>query len=105
MKVDQPALSDKALEKLQRDTFKYFLKETNPDNGLVPDNTRKGSHCQHRPVGFGLAAYPVGVERAFITRDEAVERTLTTLRFFWNSPQGKQPDATGFKGFYYHFLI
>jgi hypothetical protein len=29
---------------------------------------------------------------------------LTTLRFFWNSPQGSEPDATGYQGFYYHFL-
>jgi hypothetical protein len=54
--------------------------------------------------GLGLADYPVGVERAFICREEAVERLLTTLRFFWNSEQGEQPDATGYKGFYYHFL-
>ena len=32
------------------------------------------------------------------------KRTLTTLRFFWNSPHGPEPDATGYKGFYYHFL-
>ena len=55
-------------------------------------------------VGFVLAAYPVGVERGMITRDEAVEQTLATLRFFWNSPQGTEPDATGYQGFYYHFL-
>ena len=30
--------------------------------------------------------------------------SLTTLRFFWNSPQGPEPDATGYHGFYYHFL-
>src|SRR6202008_577533 len=35
---------------------------------------------------------------------EAVKRTLTTLRFFWNSPHGSEADATGYKGFYYHFL-
>jgi hypothetical protein len=29
---------------------------------------------------------------------------LTTLRFFWNSRQGPEPDATGYHGFYYHFL-
>ncbi|MBK5271457.1 MAG: hypothetical protein JJE22_10630, partial [Bacteroidia bacterium] len=34
----------------------------------------------------------------------AVERTLATLRFFWNSAQGSEPEATGYKGFYYHFL-
>jgi hypothetical protein len=26
------------------------------------------------------------------------------LRFFWSSPQGRQRDATGYQGFYYHFL-
>ncbi len=39
-----------------------------------------------------------------MTRAEAVKRTLTTLRFFHDAPQGKEPDATGYKGFYYHFL-
>lgn len=38
-----------------------------------------------------------------LPRAEAVERTLTTLRFFWRSKQGPEPDATGYKG-YYHFL-
>ena len=37
-------------------------------------------------------------------RDEAAARTLATLRFFRNSPQGPEPDATGHRGFYYHFL-
>ena len=100
----QHTFSDKKLETLQRVTFDYFLKETNPKNGLVPDSTRQGSPCSITPTGFALAAYPVGVERGLITRRDAIERTLTTLRFFWNSPHGPEPDATGYKGFYYHFL-
>ncbi|VVE82545.1 glucoamylase family protein [Pandoraea sputorum] len=39
-----------------------------------------------------------------MSRPAAVERTLKTLRFFWNSHQGPEPDATGYRGFYYHFL-
>jgi hypothetical protein len=39
------SFSDKKLETLQRLTFDYFLKETNPDNGLVPDSTREGAPC------------------------------------------------------------
>lgn len=31
---------DGLLEKIQKDTFAYFLKETNPANGLVADKTR-----------------------------------------------------------------
>ncbi|HZM98903.1 MAG TPA: glucoamylase family protein, partial [Pyrinomonadaceae bacterium] len=42
--------------------------------------------------------------RKYLTRREAVKRTLTTLRFFHDAPHGKEPDATGYKGFYYHFL-
>lgn len=103
-KSNQEPFSDRALEELQRLTFDYFLKETNPDNGLVPDSTREGAPCSIAPTGFALAAYPVGVERAFITRDDAIRRTLITLRFFANSPQGPEPDATGYMGFYYHFL-
>jgi hypothetical protein len=98
------SFSAKKLETLQRLTFDYFLKETNPENGLVPDSTREGSPCSIAPTGFALAAYPVGVERGFIKRSDATKRTLTTLRFFSNSPQGREPDATGYKGFYYHFL-
>ncbi len=104
MKPRQHSFSDQKLEALQRLTFDYFLKETNPENGLVPDSTRQGSPCSITAVGFGLSAYPVGVERGFITRNDAVKRILTTLRFFWNSSHGPEPDATGYKGFYYHFI-
>ena len=97
-------LGDGALDKLQRDAFDYFLKQTNPRNGLVADTTRAGAPASITVVGFALAAYPVAVERGFITRDDAVARVLATLRFFWNSPQGTDPDATGYQGFYYHFL-
>lgn len=102
--MSQKPLSNEALFNLQRDTFSYFLHETNPQNGLVPDNTRKGAYSSIAATGLALAAYPVGVARNFISREDAVERVLTTLCFFWTSPQGTEPDATGHKGFYYHFL-
>jgi len=80
-------------------------------NGLVADKARADeppwggeAAASIAAVGFALAAFPVGVERAWITRTVAVERTLAALRFFWKSPQGKQRDATGYKGFYYHCL-
>ena len=98
------AIRDAALLNLQRATFQYFLKEVNPLNGLVRDSTREGAPSSITAVGLGLATYVVGAERGFIPRNEAVQRTLTTLRFFWNSPQGKERDATGYKGFYYHFF-
>jgi len=92
------------LDANQRDAFSYFLHETNRTNGLVLDKTCTGWPASIAAVGLALTAYPVGVERGLVTRAEAVERTLTTLRFFWQSRQGPEPDATGYKGFYYHFL-
>ncbi len=98
------AMSEKTLAQLQRDTFGYFLKETNRANGMVPDNTRQDSHASIAAIGFALTAYTVGVECGFITHSEAIARTLTTLRFFRDSEQSEASNATGYKGFYYHFL-
>ncbi|MEP6946108.1 MAG: glucoamylase family protein [Acidobacteriota bacterium] len=103
MSVEQQIVSAD-LEKLQRDSFDYFVHETDPNNGLVIDKTSDNWPASIAATGFALAAYSVAVERGFMTRIAAVERTLTTLRFFWNSSQGPEPDATGYKGFYYHFL-
>lgn len=102
--MNGPTFSDEKLERLQRDTFSYFLRWTNRTNGLVADTSREGAPASIAAVGFAMAAYTIAAERAFITRSEAVERTLATLRFFSNSQQGEQPDATGNRGFYYHFL-
>ena len=92
------------LETLQRETFDYFLNEVNPANGLILDKTADAWPASIAATGLALACYPVGVERGFMTRELAVERTLSTLRFFWESPQGPEADATGHHGFYYHFL-
>jgi hypothetical protein len=92
------------LDQLQHDAFAYFLNEANPSNSLVKDCTRADFPCSIAAVGLALAAYPIGVERGLMKRTEALARTLRTLRFFWNSPQGAEPDASGYKGFYYHFL-
>ena len=102
--MNSKSRDDDTLHKLQRDTFDYFLKETNPLNGLVIDKTAPDWPSSIAATGLALACYPVSVERGFMSRNAAVERILATLRFFWNSPQGPEPDATGYKGFYYHFL-
>jgi hypothetical protein len=95
---------DELLTRIQGDAFAYFLEQVNPANGLVKDCTRPGFPGSIAATGFGLGALPVGVERGFLPRAEAVARALATLRFFWTSPQGAEPDATGYRGFYYHFL-
>ncbi|MEO6594741.1 MAG: glucoamylase family protein [Planctomycetota bacterium] len=97
-------LGEGSLDALQRQAFDYFLYETNAANGLVADKSELGAPASIAAVGFALAAYPVGVERAWMTRSDAIERTLAVLRFFWTSAQGTACDVTGHKGFYYHFL-
>ena len=66
--MSRKRLDDDVLDKLQRDTFDYFLKETNPRNGLVPDSTREGAPSSIGTVGLALAAYAAGAERKFIAR-------------------------------------
>jgi hypothetical protein len=92
------------LNGLLEETFEYFQKEINPQNGLVADKTAPGSPSSITAVGMGISTYIVGVERGLIMRAEAVQKTLTILRFFFASPQGPEKDAMGYKGFYYHFL-
>ena len=92
------------LLRLQRNSFGYFVNEVNRRNGLVVDKTSDNWPASIAAVGMALTAYPVGVARRFISREEAAQRTVTTLRFLADSEQSESPDATGYRGFYYHFL-
>jgi hypothetical protein len=95
---------EELLDVLQKDGFKYFIDKVNPHNGLIADSTWDNDACSISAVGFALACYPVGVEHGWVSRQDAVERTLITLRHFRSSPQGMEQDAAGYQGFYYHFL-
>ena len=99
-------LSDETfLDDLERRTFEYFRALARRDNGLVPDRAPTKSFSSIAAVGFALTAWPIGAERGYITRAEALDRTLATLRFFHRAPQGPEARGrTGHRGFYYHFL-
>jgi hypothetical protein len=93
------------LDDLQERTFRFFWETTNPDNGLVPDRHPTPSFSSIAAVGFGLTAYPIGVERGYVSREAARQRVLATLRFFRDAPQGPQARGmAGHQGFFYHFL-
>lgn len=103
--AEQPSLTDEQLlDGLQSAAFAYFLREVNPANGLVADNSRDESPVSIAVVGFALSVYPVAVERGWMERTEAVTRSLAALRFFSGSDQSGSPTATGYAGFYFHFL-
>jgi hypothetical protein len=95
---------DKMLHRLQKESFGYFDRECNPSNGLMRDKTDRLAPSSIAVTGFSFAAYIVAVERGFMSRSEALKRTLAAVRFFATSPQDAQPDSTGYRGFYYHFL-
>ena len=92
------------LNRMQVTTLQYYLHESNPANGLVRDKTDPSAPASIAAVGLALASIPVLIERGVISREFAPEIALRTLRFFRDSPQGPEPDATGYRGFYYHFL-
>jgi hypothetical protein len=99
-----PAEKEALLDTLQSRAFDYFVVHVNSDNGLVQDTSQHDSPCSIAVVGFALSCYPIAVERGWMRREHAAELTLTTLRFFMESHQGPELDATGHMGFYYHFL-
>ncbi len=102
--------SDERLQDIQKKAFRYFECEVNASNGLIRDKTAPDHKSSRNwpasiaAVGFALACYPVAVTRGLLSREAALQRTLATLRFFDGSTQGTEPDATGYRGFYYHFL-
>jgi hypothetical protein len=98
-------LDDEAfLDLVQRTAFDYFWYETNPANGLIKDRSSNPSLSSSAAVGFGLSVLTVGIDRGWISREAGRRRVFTTLEFLWSAPHGPEADATGYKGFYYHFL-
>ncbi len=90
---------------IERRTFDFFWETSNAENGLAPDRHPSRPFSSIAAIGFALTAYPIGVERTWITREQATERTLITLKFLRDAPAG--PEATGkagHRGFFYHFL-
>ena len=109
---DTVAVSPKAfaddnefLDYLQHTSFDFFWYEANPQTGLIKDRNTPGSPASIASVGFGLTAIGVGVDHGWITREAGKDRTLITLKTFWNGKQGTPPiGMAGYKGWFYHFL-
>ncbi|QSX75638.1 hypothetical protein HIV01_003665 [Lysobacter arenosi] len=90
---------------IEKRTFQFFWDTTNENNGLTPDRYPSRPFASIASVGFALTAYPIGVENGWINRNQAVDRTLVTLKFFRDLQSGPQDTGKGaYQGFYYHFL-
>jgi len=90
---------------LEYRTFRFFWDCADADTGLMPDRWPSPSPCSIAAVGFALTAWPLGVERGWVTRAQARRRCLRVLRFLAQLPMGAAPHGVaGHKGFFYHFL-
>ncbi|SDA99382.1 glucoamylase family protein [Sinorhizobium sp. NFACC03] len=96
--------TEQDLARLQFTTLLYYLHCTNPDNGLVRDKTQEDAPASIAAIGMALATIPVLVERGIVIRKFAAKIARRRLQFLLECPQGPEPDASGYKGFFYHFL-
>jgi len=101
--LNQP-ITDREWGLLQFTTVLYYLHETNPDNGLVRDKTDPAAPVSIAAAGLALAAIPVMVHRGVLTREFAAKIARKRMHYLAHCPQGPEPDASGYKGFFYHFL-
>lgn len=88
---------------LQFTALLYYLQVMNPDNGLVREKTEPNTPASIAAIGMALASSPVVVERGVVTRQFAAKIARRQLRYLMELPQGPEPDASGYKGFFYHF--
>ncbi len=99
------ANDEQFLDFIEQTAVDYFWYEANPTNGLIKDRSAVWSPCSIASTGFGLTALCIGVDRGWIARADARDRTLTALNTFWTKPQGMAASGTiGHNGFFYHFL-
>ncbi len=87
--VNEPVITDEELLDLtQRETFKYFWDFAEANSGAAreryhPNDTSNDPNTVTTGgTGFGLMGILVGIERGFVTREQAVERLIKILEFF-----------------------
>lgn len=88
---------EKFLDELGQAAFRYFVEQSNPQNGLVRDRDRDDAPVSIAATGFGLVAWAIAAKRRWVSVDEALKFVLKTLHFF-------ALEAQQVHGFFYHFL-
>jgi hypothetical protein len=90
------------LNEVEKRALEYFVRERNPENGLVRDWAWNQSGNSSAPAsvaatGFALTAYGVGAQRGWLKREEAIKMTKTALIFLKDGSVQEH-------GFFYHFM-
>ncbi|WP_143960411.1 glucoamylase family protein [Litoribacter populi] len=77
-----PLISDEELlSSVQEQTFRYFWDFAHENSGLARERNSSGNLVTIGGSGFGVMALIVGVERNFISRQDAVERWDKIVNF------------------------
>ncbi len=93
-----PRIADDALlELVQKQTFKYFWDFGHPVSGLSRERNTSGDLVTSGGSGFGVMSIVIGVERAWISRQEGLDRLLKIVDFLKNKTER-------FHGMYPHWL-
>lgn len=88
---------DTLMERVQRQSFRYFWDFAHPISGLARDRTLGNDEViTLGGSGFGVMAMVVAVERGWISRQEAVDRLHRMIGFL--------EQADSFHGAYPHFM-
>ena len=84
-----PTLTDdELLTKIQQQTFKYFWEFAHPVSGLARERSNGDNEIvTSGGSGFGIMAIPVGINRAFISRAQGLERIQKIVSFLKNTAQ------------------
>lgn len=98
----EPDANEKFLDELEERGLRYFLEQSDPTTGLTRDRARADGSGSTAPAsiaasGFALTAWCIGDARGWISRDTAVERSLTLLRFVRDHVDNE-------RGWIYHFV-
>lgn len=100
-----PLKGQALLDDLSKRSVMYFWEQSHPVSGQTHDRAplkADGPHANQgissiAATGYALSAYPIGVDRGWLPRDQARTRTLQTLDFVLSTLEGH-------KGWYYHFV-
>lgn len=90
------------LDDLELRALTFFLDHTDAATGLTRDRAPADGSASKAPAsiaasGFALTAWCIGVERGWLARDAALDRTLKTLRF-------ADERVSREHGWFYHFI-
>lgn len=88
---------EQLLDMVQEACFRYYWDGAEPHSGLALENIPGRHHMVASGAsGFGLMALLVGVDRGFITREQAIERFIRIVNFL--------EKADKFHGAFSHFI-